>query len=86
MDGESNLYIVQKQGSMKDIAETLQRMGAQRAILLDQGGSVGTFYLSREKCSKDDAGGEFILRSRDFREDRLCILIFELTKDEWNEA
>jgi len=81
VDRSGNLYVVQKHGTMRDIAQTLKQMGAERAILLDQGGSVGVFYQSPKYCKE----GDFITRSRDLRPTRLCILVFKVI-DEWNEA
>jgi hypothetical protein len=86
VDYEGNIYIVQKNGSLKEIGLTLKDMGAKRGILLDQGGSVGTFYIPQVKCMSSDLSGGFILRSRDFRTKRLCILIWELNTDIWSEA
>jgi hypothetical protein len=81
VDEEGRIYIVQQQGSMAEIAQTLRDRGATRAILLDQGGSVGTFYAHWKHCED----GCFIMRSRDLRPHRLCILVFEVA-DRWDEA
>ncbi len=86
VNAEGDIFIAQKQGSMKELGLTLSDMGATRGILLDQGGSVGTLYASRKDDMTSEMTAEFILRSRDFRPSRLCILIFELNTDTWHEA
>ena len=86
VDENGNVYIVQKHGSLKELGLTLKGMGAKRAILLDQGGSVGIFYMPKVESKNSDLNGKFIFRSRDFRPTRLCVLIWELNTDIWSEA
>ncbi len=83
---EGDILIVQKHGSMKEIGLTLKDMGATRGILLDQGGSVGTFYRPPAQGSESELSGDFLFRSRDLRTSRLSILILELNTDRWSEA
>jgi hypothetical protein len=80
-DEEGRVYLVQRHGSISDVAQALRDRGAKRAILLDQGGGVGTYYRSNRHCP----AGAFIFRSRDLRPERLCVIAFEVP-DTWNEA
>jgi hypothetical protein len=80
-DEEGRVYLVQRHGSISDVARALRDRGATRAILLDQGGGVGTYYQSDRHCP----AGAFIFRSRDLRPERLCAIAFEVP-DTWNEA
>ncbi|MBI4144018.1 hypothetical protein HY486_02120 [Candidatus Woesearchaeota archaeon] len=79
IDDSDNLILLQCHGSIEDIGISLRRAGALRGIVLDFGGSVGTYCRSRARSG-------FVMRSQDFREDRLCALVFALQRDLWDEA
>jgi len=86
VNNAGDIFIVQKHGSMKELGLTLNDMGANRGILLDQGGSVGTLYANQKTGMASEMNVRFILQSRDFRPSRLCVLIFELNTDFWHDA
>jgi hypothetical protein len=67
----SRLLILQKMGTIETIAESLRDMGAWRALLLDQGGSVG--------ARLDDG---WLCPSYYFRPERLSVFIFQIITDD----
>jgi len=70
-DGET-LIVVQRHGKFEDIAETLIRAGAYRAIELDQGGSCSIIMGG----SKDFNRGRIISSGHYFRPSGLSFLVF----------
>jgi hypothetical protein len=75
------IFIVQRHGTIEDIAQTFINLGAERAILLDQGGSVGTYFRSRSQVDNGPLECNFIFTSHYFRKRRLSVIVFALSTD-----
>jgi hypothetical protein len=85
MNAES-VFVVQRHGLVEDIARTLVNLRAERALLLDQGGSVGTYFRSNPRLEGEFLPGSFIFTSHYFRNRRLSIIVFVLAKGNVSEA
>lgn len=72
---EGDVIVVQRHGSVEDLAATLIHAGAERGILLDEGGSVSCLMGG----SKEDfPGGRTLLASHYHRPRGLALLVFKL--------
>jgi hypothetical protein len=67
----SKLFVLQEIGPTEKLAQSLKEMGAWRALLIDQGGSVGTMLNHRLLCP-----------SYYFRPERLSVFVFQLDNDD----
>ena len=76
IDHSGNVLIVQRHGAFEAVAQTLIDAGADRAIELDQGGSVSTILGAAPASTY----GRTVFASHYFRPRALSLLVFELPK------
>lgn len=76
---EEDVFILQQEGTPEELAQNLRKAGAQDAIILDNGGSVGcwAWWAYRSKDDNEAFGG-FIFTAPDYRPPATSIIAFRL--------
>ncbi len=77
---ETNLFILQGEGTPETLAQRLAKVGAQDAVILDNGGSVGcwTWWVNGHRESQHPSGG-FIFQAPDYRPPATSIIVFRMS-------